>query len=368
MAIEYVEIRNEKRSIIGIIDTANSIIWHSVYFGVGDFEIYAKATETNFALLQRGYYVTRPDNDEVGIIEKIEITQNAQDGRMIIASGRFAKSILERRVIYNLSGSTNKATILTGNVESAARALVANNLISCSFDNDRNISFLQLGAHSGSTEIIVDEEGQESEKQVSCENLLEYTDALLQEYNLSAKIILDKETYNLQYVVFAGADRQGDIIFSIEFDNLSASDYREDDTNERNIALIGGEGEGIERFYVLLLTEKSGLQRREMWVDASSISKKYKDEQDIEHTYTDAEYRAVLKAEGKQQLAEMQLVESFSGTINVNYGIWVLNRDYFLGDIVTVQDNSIGKYANVRITEITEVQDENGYSIEAKYE
>ena len=45
MAIEYVEIRDESRNIVGIIDTAQSIIWHSVYNGVGDFEIYAQATE-----------------------------------------------------------------------------------------------------------------------------------------------------------------------------------------------------------------------------------------------------------------------------------------------------------------------------------
>ena len=43
MAIEYVEIRNTNAEVIGIIDAAQSIIWHSVYFGVGDFEIYTKA-------------------------------------------------------------------------------------------------------------------------------------------------------------------------------------------------------------------------------------------------------------------------------------------------------------------------------------
>ena len=37
--ISYVEILNTERELIGIIDTAKSIIWHSVYFGVGDFEI-----------------------------------------------------------------------------------------------------------------------------------------------------------------------------------------------------------------------------------------------------------------------------------------------------------------------------------------
>ena len=117
MAIDYVEIRNESTNLIGIIDTAKSIIWHSVYFGVGDFEIYAQASPEIVTLLQAGNLVTRPDDLEVGISEKINITDNEQDGRMIIASGRFAKSILERRLIYNLSGTVNTPTILKGNVE-----------------------------------------------------------------------------------------------------------------------------------------------------------------------------------------------------------------------------------------------------------
>ncbi|MBR3321952.1 MAG: hypothetical protein IKG04_08640, partial [Exiguobacterium sp.] len=41
--------------------------------------------------------------------------------------------------------------------------------------------------------------------------------------------------------------------------------------------------------------------------------------------------------------------------------------DYGLGDIITVQDNYIGKYINTRITEATEVQDENGYRIDVVF-
>ena len=137
--IEYVEIRESNAAVIGIIDIAKSIIWRSVYFGVGDFEIYAPATLDIVDMLKVGRYVTRPDNTEVGIIESISISTNEQDGTMIIANGRFAKSILDRRLIYNLSGKSNKATILRGNVEVKARELVQNNAISCAFDSKRNI-------------------------------------------------------------------------------------------------------------------------------------------------------------------------------------------------------------------------------------
>ena len=99
--IEYLEIRDKStRDIIGIIDTAQSIIWKSVYYGVGDFEIYVAATAENIAMLAEDNYVTRIDNDECGIIEHIEITDDSNDGKMIVASGRFVKSILDRRIVY----------------------------------------------------------------------------------------------------------------------------------------------------------------------------------------------------------------------------------------------------------------------------
>lgn len=374
MAIEYVEIRDENRAVIGIIDTAQSIIWHTVYKGVGDFEIYAAATVKHIDLLKIGNYVTRIDDDGIGIIEQIAVNYTAQNGRMITATGRLAKSILDRRHIYNLSGHTNTATIISGNVEEAVRLLVENNAINCSFDTARNFEELELGAVSGLSEIIVDENGVATQKQVSFENLLTYTDEVLAEYDIAAKVVLSDEN-KLQYVVYKGKNRsinntEGNeaIIFSQEFDNLLESNYAYLTESAKNTALIGGEGEGIERFYSILKTEETGLKRRETFIDGSSLSKQYKDETETEQTYTDDEYDKMLKSQGKQTLSEMEIVETFSGTINVTNGQFKLNRDFFIGDKITIQDNLIGKYINPRVAETTEAQDENGYTVEINFE
>ena len=371
--IDYVEIRNENTEVVGIIDVAKSIIWRSSYFGVGDFEIYAPAHGDALGLLRIGYYVTRPDNSEVGIIESIEIANDIRDGLMIAAKGRFAKSILDRRLIYNLSGATNTATILRGNVEAAVRGVVSSNAIACAFDTRRNIPRLELGTLAAIPKIIVDSDGKATEKQVSFGNLLEYTDSLLEEYGMAATVKLNAG--KLQYAVYQGADRSTGntagntpIVFSQEYDNLTGSDYLYNAATEKNVALIGGEGEGIERFYSLLAGAKTGLSRREMWVDAQSISKTYKDASNTEQTYTDAEYKAMLDAEGKQLLAPLVATEAFSGTIDITNGNWVYGRDFALGDLVTVQDNGIGIYATARVSEITEVQDENGYTVAATIE
>lgn len=371
--IEYIEVReNGGINVIGIIDTA-TIIWRSVYFGVGDFEIHAKASPEIVSLLQAGRYVTRPDNDEVGVIEKVYLPENTNEGETITASGRFVKSMLDRRLIYNLTGNSNKATILRGNVENAVREVVKNNAIACPFDSKRNIALFALGDVLGADLTIVDANGNAAEKQVSYENLLTYTDGVLEEYGLSAKCVLQNGAF--LYTVYNGVDRSINnsdgnlpVIFSKEYDNLISSEYTYDETTEKNVALIGGEGEGIDRFYSLLEKGESDLQRREIFIDASSISKAYKDESDVEQTYTDEEYKTMLDAKGKQDVAPLVITEAFNGAIDVTNGNYVFGRDFTLGDIVTVQNNRLNKYINVRIRETLECQDENGYSVEVKYQ
>ena len=373
--IDYVEIRNAETELIGIIDTAKSVIWRSVYYGVGDFEVYVQATQNTRELLSVGNYVTRPGNNEIGIIEKVEIKADKFDGLVITASGRFAKSILDRRLIYNLSGTSNAATILRGNVELQVREIVEENAISCAFDSRRNIPLLELGALANIPLKIVDESGNAAQKQVSYGNLLEYSDAVLQEYELSARVTLDAERKKLQYSVFSGEDRSEEnesgnepVIFSEDYDNLKDSAYSLDKTSCKNAALIGGEGEGTARFYALAAGSETGLARREVWVDASSISKKYKDAGGAEQTYSNDVYSGFLLERGRQSLSALKPVEAFSGSIDVTSGNFVFNRDFFLGDVVTVESERIGIYKRVRIISATEVQDENGYTVAVEYQ
>lgn len=278
--IDYVEIRNESLELIGLIDTAKSIIWETQYFGAGAFEIYVEATPQAIALLQCGNFVTRVESEGVGIIEAAEIVFNAQDGRMITASGRLAKSILDRRLITYVNDNSNAATIFYGKVELRARGLVQDNAIACYKDKARtipyparNIDILQLGELAGLLETT-------EERQVSSENLLTYTDAFLQQYGYGAKLI--RSGNKLNYTVYSGKDRSignaagnQPVIFSEDFDNLVGSNYSLDETASKSFALVGGEEETETdpRLYVELNADVSGLERREVFIDAQSIKR-----------------------------------------------------------------------------------------------
>lgn len=453
--IDYVEIRNKSLELMGLIDTAKSVIWETQYFNAGVFEVYTEATPQAIAMLQVGNFITRTENDGVGIIEAVEITFDIENGRMITASGRLAKSILDRRLITYVSGNKGVATVFSGNVEARARGLVQDNAIACYKDKQRaipytarNIGILQLGAAAGLPAV--------SElRQVNNEDLLTYTDEFLQQYGYGAKMI--REGNKLSYVVYSGKDRSignaagnEPVIFSEDFDNLTGSNYSFDENGRKTFALIGGEGEGVDRFYVECNASLSGLERREVFVDSSTAREVYEDKfaadgvvvvdayaknedtgryivdddgnriptrTHIEGTQTfklshpatalkkvtvggadavctldtaaDAitlktiplagneivvqyidndEYRSQLTEEGKQELATLAAVESFAGSIDLVNSSFVYGRDFEIGDIVTVQDNGINKYINVRVVSVAEVQDDNGYQVNIEFE
>lgn len=375
--IEYVEIRNANRELIGIIDNAESIIWEPVYYSTGRFEIYVEVTPQTVAMLSASHYVTRPNDVMVGVIEDLEVKWDQQLGRMIIASGRFAKSLLDRRLIYNYKNNSITPTLSSGLVEVAVRKLVTTNIISSS-DSKRNISFIQLGALRNIQKRILSETGEPGRVQTSFGGLLEHTDTLLQEYGMGSYMSLDKNTRNLLYHVIEGQDRSmgntaGNvpIIFSQCFDNLLSSDYKHHTSTIKTTALIGGEGEGKDRFFTMIGQTASGLNRREVFVDASSQSRTYTEETtagaEEEKTYTNAEYADVLQAHGFQNIAQLQIVETFNGEVDVTNTDKVFGEDYWIGDIVTIQDDELGMYINTRILTATEVQDGNGYKLVISY-
>ena len=365
--IEYVVIRNQNREKIGIVDAFESIIWNVVYYGVGSFEIYAPYDDNNAELLQIGNYVTRHGRRDVGIIEDININNDSGGALMITATGRFAKSILDRRLIYSLNGNTITPVVFSGNVETAARALVNQSIINAT-DSARNISFIELGALTGLTAKLQDS------RQTSYGGLLEITDELLQEFNYSSYMTLNESTLKLQYIICAGQDRtigsENPLIFSQEYDTLLSTDYRKYDTNLKNVALIGGAGEGTDRKYILIDDERrEGINRREIFVDGSSNSETYQNEETGEtETYPTGEYLGMLTTNARQELLFYKSAEEINGEIDITTAGVELEKDYNVGDIVNIIDNVLNIAVKSRIMTVTEVQDGGGFSVSVSVE
>lgn len=332
---------------IALIDNASSVIWADRYYDTGDFEIYIPASTKILSILQEEYYVKRMDSDMVGIIEKINLQTDIENGDYITASGRDLKSILERRIIWNQSN-------LSGKVEMILRQLVNENVINPTMAA-RKIPNIKLGTIKGFTET--------AEFQVTGDNLMEKIIELCKTAEIGWKVTLTAEG-EIVIDFYRGENRSYSqsvnpyVVFSPTFDNLLTTETAQDITTFKNAALVAGEGEGTARKTVAIGTA-SGMARRELFIDARDISS---NNDEISHS----KYIKLLTERGNEELAEAVKTLGVSGTAETTL-TYKLNEDYFLGDTVAVE-NEYGTKANSKILEVIECEDESGVSIIPTFE
>lgn len=335
---------DEDYTLLGIVDTSTSVIWADRARQCGDFEIYISASAETLELLQIDRVVARTDNDMACFIEHVEPMTDEENGDFLKVTGRCLRSILARRIIWD-------QTVLSGSLENGLRRLVTEALISPAIAA-RKYENLQLAPAHGYTETV--------SAQFTGTNLLEAIEELCAAYNYCFKITLQRGGV-LLLDFYKGTDRTASqsenprVIFSAEYDNLTASTYTADKIGYKTVALVAGEGEGSarRRTVVSRSVDQSGLHRREMYVDARDVSSN-------DGEITDAEYTAQLTDRGRTALAEAALVESMTGTVDTRQQ-YTYGTDYSLGDAVTVI-NKYGIQADSTVLEIVEVFDENGYT------
>ena len=356
--IPYLEVLDKyTRKRFEIIEPSE--FWSELsYYGVGEFEIYTKATNRALASLVNGNYIKMPNKPYLWVIEKVEKLTDADNGVMISATGREAKAILANRII-------SKQTQLATDLKTAVNALINNNAGATATALVRQITGL----------VVEDSEVSQAieETQVSYENLLSYTDELLKAYECGAKLRIGEDK-SLLYKIYKGRDKSATVIFSQMFDNLLSGNYSIDESNYRNFAYVGGQGEGSERvFDTVQAEEASGIDRREVFIDAKDISAKYTDaageEKELDLTTTAGRntYKGWLRERGKKDFAKYRREEAFNGNIDTKGSNKVFGRDYDLGDIVRVQDNRIGAYILPRVLKWTINQTASTYEEKIQY-
>lgn len=333
---------NKSFEKVGVIDDYKSIIWTTRYYSAGDFELYIRATEEMFKLLQVDYYLQRIDDEKLMIIENFNLQTDAENGDYIIVSGRSVESILSRRIVWN-------QTILLDTAENAIRTVIAANCI-ITQDTNRIISKLKLSPANGFTETIV--------QQVTGDNIAEWLETTCKQYGYGWKIVLENNM--LVFYLFKGADRTFNntdgnpfVVFSPKFDNLVNSNYIMNKQNYKNTALIHGEGEGAARTSASI-GNSADLDRYEIYVDARDISSN-------EGEISAAQYKNMLIERGAQKLTENQTTAGYDGEIDAD-GIFKYKQDFNIGDIVQIE-NEYGIKATSRIIEIIENEDESGRRI-----
>lgn len=343
-----INVLNNNLQKIAVVDNYTSLIWCKRYFDIGALDLEIEATTETLAIFKKGYFITRNDDDAIFRIESLELDTTKERNNSLIVGAYDCKKLLSQRIVWEQIN-------FNGTVENYIRRMITQNVISPSMGSRRIQNFF-LKSAKGYSETI--------NEQVSYDVIGDKIIELCTNYKYGWKVTF--ESGNFLFDLYKGVDRSIDqntnphIVFSPDNENLISSKYNTSINDFKNAALVGGEGEGVER-KKRTIGSAAGLDRYEMFIDASGVSRNEGTEEEIDLPT----YYELLIAEGKDKLAEHKVTTSFEGEIDVNS--YKYKTDYNLGDIVTIK-NEYGVSANARITEIIETWDNEGYSVEPKFE
>ncbi|MEG2412620.1 MAG: siphovirus ReqiPepy6 Gp37-like family protein [Clostridium sp.] len=344
------EVYTRSMEFIGVVDNFSVLKWHRKYYKAGTFEITCPLTQDNLELLKRDNVIYK-SNGEAGIILHRGI-KLVNDKEVLSIRGSFLVSILNRRIIWD-------KLCYKGTVEGVFGQIVDSNCITTK--SERAIPLLHLGALKGYTESI--------DYQKTGGNVLEELERLSNTYGIGFKVNFIYDTKELEFEVYKGIDRTENqsinekALFSREYENILSQDYTESIGDYKNTVLVAGSGEGINRKKTSIETGQ-GLDRYEMYVDARDLQNT-KTVNDTEVSIPDSEYIPMLKQRGKSKLEEYKEIKTFDAVINTNQDQenLVYRKDYDLGDIVTIFDEKWDITLDTRITEIEEIYQNSGISI-----
>ena len=326
---------------IALIDDYSSFIWTARYYEVGDFEILVPADEYHIGLLQKRFYIIRDDDINIGIIENISLSVDEDQNEQMIVSGRFASSILARRIV-------STQTQLYGTVSAGVTNLINDSIINPVITARKIDNFIVIPTNF--TERL--------DAQYTGKNLMEVVEDITKLNGIGFNTVLEDGYF--KFYLYKGVDRSYNqntnpyIVFSDEYDNLISSTYEEQTADQVTDVLVAGEGEGLDRKTLWVSRENlTGLDRYEAYHDQRNLSTN-------EGTITDEEYYQQMQEEGLEQLTT--ITAAFDGEVyfeNIKY-----KEDVNIGDIVSIENKKWGVYINSRLIEVIESVDESGkYSI-----
>lgn len=341
---------------VAVVDYFESVIWTDRFSKAGDFEIYTPATKEVLDMLQIGYYLWYKDSEHMMVIERVETKNDIEAGNHLIVSGRSLEAvILSRRIIW-------ETTIIQGNLQNGVKKLLDDAIISPKNNKRKIANFIfEESTDESITSISIES------SQYTGDNLYDVITNLCDTNKIGFQISMNSEN-QFVFKLYKGKNRSYDqttnpyVVFSPNFDNIVNSNYAVDDSNYKNYTLVAGEEKGNNRKTNTYGDEEAeGLERRELYTDARDIQSEVNG---TEIPY--AQYMEQLKQRGKEKLEECKLSKLFDGETEA-YNMFVYGQDFFLGDIVQLE-NEYGMSSKSKITEIIRSHKTEGYSVYPTFE
>lgn len=345
----------------GIVEKIASLIWTRRYWSCGEFKLLVPFTEEHSRMLVKNNIIMKRGDDEAAQIRYVSITKNSQGLEEIEVQGKFliawiGKRIIKKQIITNDTTQNILYRIVRENVTNPA-------------DTARKIPDVSIATDDKDTEsgVIDYTSEQYTNAQLAAETAAKAA-------KLGIRMRTDARTGAHVFSVYEGRDLtagntagNAPCIFSQEFDNIIEQEYTNSVENLKTTAFVGGEEkEGVARKVAEVGGATAGLEREEVFINATDIVQEYEDDDGTQVTLTDTEYLALLSARGAEELEQYAETLSFGSKINT-FANLIYRTDYDLGDRVTCVNKRWGIRIDVRITEIAETYQNNVEEIDITF-
>ncbi|OAB31746.1 hypothetical protein PMSD_18345 [Paenibacillus macquariensis subsp. defensor] len=329
MGAPSVRILDTNFNLLGEIDNYESLQLTRRFYRAGEFEIHiALGKQSVDQLLKDRVIVINNQLHKSGIITSRQIVESDNGIETLVIKGHTLGGVLDRRVTV-----TDSYDRVRGSAETVMKHYVSNHIVNGVYA-ERNIPFFAVATNQG--------RGKVTPWQTRYEQLEKVIQEIAEVCDIGWQVALDFVTKKWVFdvvtgrILTAGQSLLPPVIFSHEFDNIQSQDYLDSDLQYKNVGYAGGKGEDEDRL-IQIVGSGSGLNRRETFLDCSSAM--------------DAIELVDL---GKQKLAEQKQIVTYNGKI-LDTGSFIYERDWDLGDIVTLQNKKWGVTMDSRITEVTEI-------------
>lgn len=343
---------NKNFETVAIVDSYTSLIWTDRYYQAGDFELYLPTSINALNTFIPDYYLWNKDSEHLMVIEDLKTTSDLEEGNNLTVTGRSLESILDRRIIWS-------QTNITGSLHDAIKNILTNNIISPEIQERTIPNFI---FEDSDDEYIL---GLELEAQYDGDNIYEIITKLCEDKKIGFKITLN-DSNQFVFKLYRGTDRsysqdtESFIVFSPYFENIVNSEYREVKSESKNVILVAGEGEGTSQKKASAGDlEATSLDRREIYFSGGNQSSNGQ-------TISGDKYTAYLKEQGVEELKKHKIEKVIEGEVETSK-IFIYGIDYFMGDVVEIEDE-YDRHSRTRIIEFIMNQDDDGYKAYPSFE
>lgn len=335
---------------IHVTDVFIQLLWHENFIGGGDFELCVPAYSTILSNYPIGGYVGFWDDvrghTEYMLIESVKVETDVETGDYVVVAGRSLEHLLDRRIVWGLEDFTGQGLLYS------VEKLVLDSIVSPQNTNRRIPEFrLNRNLYSPTynnwpSEAVYHQYTGDSVYKAVNEMCTDTGTGWFVKrmgagyFDMYLRKPVDR-SYRQSSNVY--------VTFSEDYGNLQSSEFTDDIKPYMNTVLLGGRGEGAVRFYAYqweTSVEPKGLDRREMFYNASDVKDK-----DGETQLTDQQYRERLWKRGTEVLIRNRREYTFSSKLLPDND-FRFNVHYFLGDYVNVE-NRYGVSSICQVTGLT---------------